>query len=204
MAAGAHDGSARPIRLDRLANFEDQEAVAAPSLPTRPRPGARPTRRAVPGGAGSGAQPTGVSAGVQAGVSTPAAPSPVRAVARGAARSPVHASNAQIPMRLMPLVVEHCRVHALTHGTLIITALEANAARLAELVTPAPVMGGGGLFPALATSTTSPRATGEEQGVPLTFRLPREHFEVLDALVAQVNAPSRSKLISAALAAYLE
>ena len=104
----------------------------------------------------------------------------------------------------MPLVVDHCKAHAISHGTLIITALEANAERLAELVTPTPTAGGGGLFPTLAASRTGPRASGEEQIVPLTFRLPRSHFEVLDQLVAATNAPSRSKLISAALAAYLD
>lgn len=197
MAAGARDGSARPIPADRLANFEDQEALAAPSLPTRPRSGARPASRSATAAGGERARP---AAGP---TSQPGSPASAKAAPRQA-QSPIHASNAQIPMRVMPLVVEHCRVHAITHGTLIITALEANADRLTDLVTPAPVMGGGGLFPALAASRSGPRATGEEQIVPLTFRLPREHFEVLDALVAQVNAPSRSKLISAALAAYLE
>lgn len=198
MATGARDGSARPVPANRLANFEGQEAPAMPSLPKRPRPGARPAPAAAPVGGGGDAQP---AAGQ---VAPPGSPAPAKTAPRRAAASPVHASNAQIPMRLMPLVVEHCKTRSITHGTLIVTALEANAHRLAELVTPTPVMGGGGLFPALATSTTGPRASGEEQIVPLTFRLPREHFDVLDQLVAQVNAPSRSKLISAALGAYLE
>lgn len=195
MATGARDGSARPIPANRLANFEGQEAPVMPSLPARPRPGARPGPAAAPVGGDGDAQPA---------VGHVAPPAPAKTAARRAAASPVHASNAQIPMRLMPLVVEHCKARSITHGTLIVTALEANAHRLAELVTPTPVMGGGGLFPALATSKTGPRASGEEQIVPLTFRLPREHFDVLDQLVAQVNAPSRSKLISAALGAYLE
>lgn len=200
MAAGARDGSARPIPANRLANFEgqDQEASSAPSLPARPRPAARPAPTSGPArGDDSVRSATGQ-------VAPTGPPAPVRAAPPRAAQSPIHASNALIPMRLMPLVVEHCKTHSIAHGTLIVTALEANAHRLAELVTPTPLMGGGGLFPALATSKTGPRASGEEQIVPLTFRLPREHFEVLDQLVIQVKAPSRSKLISAALAAYLE
>ena len=196
----ARDGSARPIPLDRLADFEghSQEVTPTPSLPARPRPAPRPAPSPARPGGGQGGQGGAEQTG------PPPAPPAQQGPAPGEVKTPNHASNAQIPMRLMPLVVGHCKTHAISHGTLIITALEANAERLAELVTPTPTAGGGGLFPTLAASRTGPRASGEEQIVPLTFRLPRSHFEVLDQLVAATKAPSRSKLISAALAAYLD
>ena len=190
-ASPRRTGGARPVAPDRLSGFEQEDEQPAMSLPPRRPAAAGPQRR--------DAQPAQPETAPQAAPEPPARAQEPEVTPAGAR---VHASNAQIPVELVKPVTERCRERQITHGELIIAALEANAGRLGELVTPAPTVGGS-LFPALAASARRTR-TEEVTTVPLNFRLPPAHFAVLDQLVAQVGARSRSRLISAALAAYLQ
>ena len=185
-------GGARPVAPRRLADFEGEQEQEITLPPRRQGPRARVE------------QPSGD-------LQVPTEPRPVEPVeaaeggpeaAPTGVRTPFRASNAQVPMDLIKAVTAHCRAKKITHGELIIAALEDNATRLGELITPAATVGGS-LFPPMSTSANRAR-TEEVTVVPLNFRLPLAHFEVLDALVTQVGAPSRSRLISAALAAYLK
>ncbi len=187
------DGSARPVSPSRLSSFEDEVEVGTLSMP--PRRTASPAQSITRGQDSDPARGSATAEAPEAGGEGEETGAPVEA------RRAPRPSNAQIPLHLVEGIAKHCRAHRISHGELIIAALEANAERLADLVTPTPTVGGA-LFPTLSASKN--RAHTEEQMVPLNFRLPPEHFAVLDQLVASVNAPSRSRLISAALTAYLQ
>jgi len=87
----------------------------------------------------------------------------------------------------------------LSHGELIITAIETTADRLPGLLAPQTAVGGG-LF-----ASRRPRPERAEDGPVgvMTYRLREGDFETLDALVTQFGAFSRNHLITTALAAFL-
>lgn len=111
----------------------------------------------------------------------------------------VRPSNVLIPARLVtPIKVSRTQL-GLTTGELIITALEATADQLGELLAVRRVTGGA-LFSARPASTS----INNEPQSSLNFRMRVEDFAILDSLVEEFGAASRSQLVTAALAAYLE
>ena len=217
--------------LPSLRNFEDDDTSPLPTLTPRRRTQPRRTqpRRAAPQGSGvddvdalSEGEPTPIgdsealdalvepagSSDVQAsdepapGLTTkPEQPSTRR---RGRPLSSpqtpdlTRPSNVSIPAALLPKVKQRRDELGLTTGELIIAAIEATASRLGELVAARPSTGGS-LFTRRATAITR-QATPQSS---LNFRLRPEDFEVLDQLVDQHGAASRSQMVAAALADYL-
>lgn len=185
----ARDGTAREVTPGRLAAFEEgglgDETI--PRLPPRPRPAsARPA--AAPA---AEAPPTPASA--------EARPVRPRSGSRARRASSLRASNVYLPVALLDPISARCKAEGISHGDLIVRALEATYEALPTLVDPVRTTGGS-LFAERRT-----RAPRQDLGpmTPLNYRLREEDFAVLDRLVEETNAPSRSQLIAAALSAYL-
>lgn len=110
------------------------------------------------------------------------------------------ASNVHIPVILDAPVKTACRERGISHGELIIIAIEATYERLDDLVNPG-TRAGGSLFAARRG-----RAGRSSDGplTPLNFRMSKADFTVLDNLTEEFGASSRGHLITAALKAYLD
>jgi hypothetical protein len=89
----------------------------------------------------------------------------------------------------------------MSNGDIIITAIEKTYRQLQTLIDPPPTTGG-----ALFSQRVSrpPRAPTTEPVSPLNYRLTIEDYAVLDRLVNELGAASRSHLISTALTVYFE
>lgn len=112
----------------------------------------------------------------------------------------VRPSNVHIPVGLIEPIAATCRAEGLSHGEVIINALEATYPRLPELVHPAATAGGS-LF---ATRRSRSSRAGEGPLTPLNYRLRVADFATIDALVTEFGASSRGHLITTALTAYFE
>ena len=196
-------GSAREIAPGRLSNFEDapmaedaptppllppRRSANGPSLPPRrssrrdPQPQGEPER--------SGPAPEDLPGSDDA----PAATRPTRGPSKGP-EDKVRPSNVHIPVSLLEPLVAKCNTDGLSHGEVIIIAIENAYPRLAELIHPAATAGGG-LF-ASRRSRSSRKADGPL--TPLNYRLREADFAVVDSIVSQFGASSRGHLITAAL-----
>lgn len=210
----ARDGAAREVGRGRLAHFEDEaddseQKVAVPSLPPRSR---RSAARGPVSGEGGDPTPAAQDPAPQAGedaqdssqplVDAPAPPAePAVAPARAPAGSGdrMRPSNVHVPVALLESIARTCKERGLSHGELIISAIEHTHADLAGLIHPATTAGG-----SLFASRRS-RAVRSKDGplTPLNYRLRASDFEVIDQLVEDFSASSRGDLITTALAAYL-
>jgi hypothetical protein len=111
----------------------------------------------------------------------------------------VRPSNVHIPVALLPILEEQCKSRGLSHGELIIVAIETLYPRLSELVNPV-AMAGGNLF-----TSRRGRASRTADGplTPLNYRLRETDFDTLDRLVDEFGASSRGHLITTALNTFL-
>lgn len=168
----------------------------------------QPTTDSVP------AQPQSEPSPITPAAETPATPLAVRAPERAAVRSArktvahmgeqdgsddtVRPSNVHIPVALLEPLEAKCRVDGLSHGEMIIVAIESTYERLADLVNPAATAGGSLFAPRRS------RASRSTDGplTPLNYRLREADFATLDSLVDQFGASSRGHLITAALKGY--
>jgi hypothetical protein len=87
-----------------------------------------------------------------------------------------------------------------TNADVVLDALEACHERLGELLAAAhgPARPAGGLFPGRPATRRTPK-----HGVQLQFRPTQAQLAVIDRLVGEHHAASRSELVSAALDAFL-
>jgi len=99
---------------------------------------------------------------------------------------------------LLEPIEAKCKSNGLSHGEVIIVAIEAAAPRLKDLIHQAATAGG-----SLFASRRS-RASRSTDGplTPLNYRLREADFQTLDQLVEQFGASSRGHLITAALNDY--
>lgn len=177
------DGSARQAVPGRLSNFEDADDEAPITLPAR-KPKQGPTAVA---DASTSEEPV-TATSLQPAARTAKEPG-----------DRMQASNVHIPVSLLAPVKEKCRLGGLSHGEVIIVAIENAHPRLAELINPA-AKAGGTLF---AARTVRPNiASGTV--TPLNYRLRKADFAVLDGLAEQFGASSRGQLITVALTDYFE
>lgn len=213
----ARDGAAREVAPGRLARFEDDdEDLVKDDRPRLPPRGRR--------GTGTGGAPGPVAAEpapaptmeqppspTQTAPTTPQPPAeatptpapvdaPVDAPARPVeAQNRMRPSNVHVPVTLLEPIDEACRSRGMSHGELIIAAIEATYAELPGLIRPSTTTGGS-LF-----ATRRSRAVRSKDGPlsPLNYRLRGADFAVIDQLVDELGASSRGDLITTALTAYL-
>ncbi len=199
--SASESSSARPVAAGRLAHFEDGDGATSTagtaslspmSLPPRPRRRREPTS----GGSAPEGPAISVPSGGEEGTGG-AATSESDADPKGV-KDRIHASNVHIPVHLIDRVSARCSEAGLSHGELIIMAIEKAHPRLDSLINP-PAMAGGSLFDArrsrVSRSTSGPLT-------PLNYRLRVGDFEVIDRLVREFHARSRNQLITAALNDY--
>lgn len=195
MNAANTSGTARQATPGRLARFEDDDAdQPAISLPPRTRRKRTPLPAA--------------SAPAAAEISVAAAPNRTEGEATDAPARPARApkgpedkirpSNVHIPVNLLEPLTAKCQQEGLSHGEVIIIALETAYPRLNDLIHP-PATAGGSLF-ASRRSRASRSADGPL--TPLNYRLRVGDFDVIDGLVEEFRASSRGQLITAALNDY--
>jgi len=223
MATCHHDGTAREVAPGRLAHFEDEgdpgdvelslpprrrRTTAATTPPVDPPvdPADTPPSAERPARPGRPRQlPTSVSrlpadaAETVAEAATFGAIVGVPAVSKGV-EDKVRPSNVHIPVGLIEPIAAKCKAEGLSHGEVIISALEATYPRLPELVHPAATAGGS-LF---ATRRSRSSRSAEGPLTPLNYRLRVADFATIDRLVTEFGASSRGHLITTALAAYFE
>lgn len=182
------DGVAREVPAGRLAAFEDDpETPAAISLPPRP------SRRATPSSPAASKPPKPPNRDSDAAAKVPGG----RQDAKGAVR----ASNVHIPVALIDALNETKRSTRMSNGDIIITALEQTYEELKTRIHPRPIAGGS-LFSQRVSRP--PRTPITEPVTPLNYRLSTEDYAVLDRLVDELGATSRSHLITVALSAYYD
>lgn len=217
----SNSGAAREVDAGRLAHFEDSDdeftATPAISLPPRtrrrnqtvesPPPSAQPVTEPTPdtaparkrSTAADHVAPTASSDAPEAKSRDTSDLTDATGSAGKGIEDRVRPSNVHIPVDLLPLVEEKCRTGGLSHGELIIIAIEAAHPSLRELIHPAATAGGNLFAPRrsrAARSTDGPLT-------PLNYRLRAGDFATLDQLVDQFGASSRGHLITAALTHYL-
>lgn len=107
-------------------------------------------------------------------------------------------SNVLLPADLADRLREERTRLGYSNGEVILVALEATHERLQELISRPRV--GGGLFGERQAGAVRRDGTL----TPLNFRLPAGDFEVIDRLVGECGARSRSHLITVALTEYLK
>lgn len=196
-----NDGAAREVAPGRLAHFEDDEELseATLSLPARPR---RKTS-SQPGTAGRATKPARSSAETGNGPARDR-----RTEQASVAEEPpggvkgmedkIRPSNVHVPVALIAPITAKCKAEGMSHGEVIISALEATQSQLRDLIHPAATAGG-----SLFASRRS-RASRATDGplTPLNYRLRNADFDILDQLVDEFGASSRGHLITTALTAY--
>jgi hypothetical protein len=111
----------------------------------------------------------------------------------------IRPSNVHVPVALVEPIARRCRAEGLSHGEIIIAAIEATYPQLGELIRPGATAGGS-LF---ASRRSRVARSVEGPLTPLNYRLREADFTVLDQLVTELGASSRGHLIATALAAYL-
>lgn len=193
MNGSAH--AAREVVEGRLANFEDaDETTPVISLPPRPRRGAPRDTGTVT-----------VLDETPPVVDVPAESPPAQPAGRSASvpDERIRPSNVHIPVALLEPLTKRCAAEGLSHGEIIIVAVEQAYPRLRDLIHPAATAGGN-LFESRRSGTAG-RAARSAAGplTPLNYRLRGTDFATLDHLVQEFGASSRSHLITAALTDYL-
>ena len=185
----AQDGAAHQVRPGRLKGFEDTDDQMTFTLP--PRPG-----RTEPDGQTVTAPVVSSRADR---VDSPVTTDPVAGdPGTQGLESKVRASNVHIPVTLLDPIAAVKKRKGLSNGEIIISAIEATYADLADLIHPSPTAGGH-LF-AARHSRVSRGSDGPL--TPLNYRLRGEDYLTLDRLVEQFGASSRGHLITVALTAY--
>lgn len=198
-------GAAREVGAGRLTNFEDADGpvLTPPTMGLPPRRPRRPTidldaAARVGEGDDSGEgititqtppvtdvheQPAGTGQG------------PRRDRATRGPEDKVRASNTHIPVVLLEPLTRRCQSEGLSHGEVIIYAIETAHADLPDLIHP-PTTTGGSLF-----ASRRSRASRATDGplTPLNYRLREGDFATLDALVDEFGASSRGHLITVSL-----
>ena len=196
-------GSAREIPPGRLSNFEDVPDVGdspTPLLP--PRRPSKSTSASTSTNRTKKSTERPVRAAEPATIaSQPDQPSAAPTAPEGALKGPedkVRPSNVHIPIALLEPLVAKCKTDGLSHGEVIIVAIENAHPRLKDLIHPAATAGGG-LF-----ASRRSRASRKTDGplTPLNYRLREADFATLDQLVDEFGASSRGHLITAALSDY--
>ncbi|WP_051426541.1 hypothetical protein [Jiangella gansuensis] len=131
----------------------------------------------------------------------PAADSPGMRTARPALAAPViRPSVVHIPASLLPLIAAERLRSGRSNGQILIDAIEAGHEHLVKLHNESNSIGGR-LFTA---RTAKPRLPVAQPLSPLNIRLYEQDYEVLDRLVSELGAGSRSRLATLALARYLD
>ena len=209
----ANTGAAREVAPGRLANFEDSDDAdmsPAISLPPRRRTTTReePPRREAPKATPPRSEPVETpQRPTEAPKSSPEQPSDTTGAAKAPAapqKAPkgpedkVRPSNVHIPVVLLGPLEAKCKAEGLSHGEIIIVAIENAYPRLKDLIHPVATAGGS-LF-ASRRSRASRAADGPL--TPLNYRLREADFTTLDQLVEEFGASSRGHLITAALNDY--
>lgn len=190
------DSSAsREVEPGRLARFEDGDGPETSGLslpPRRTRSGAETQER--PRKARRETEPPKADKDEPDITPEPAEPAPGKGM-----EDKVRASNVHVPISLLEPLSVKCQETGLSHGEVIIVAIEQAFDRLPDLIKP-PSTAGGSLFASRRSRTIR---SSEGPLTPLNYRLRNADFQILDDLVAQTGASSRGHLISAALADYL-
>lgn len=201
-----NSGAAREVGPGRLAGFEDaDEADLSPhlSLPPRRRPtaDAAASRRPVGRSAQAPSPAPSRAPATSEAVSTPRRSAETATGPHKGLKGPedrVRPSNVHIPVALLEPLEAKCKINGLSHGEVIIVAIEEAHPRLKDLVHPAATAGGN-LF-----ASRRSRASRSTDGplTPLNYRLREADFQTLDQLVEEFGASSRGHLITAALNDY--
>jgi hypothetical protein len=199
-------GASHELPVGRLANFEDDDTVGMSSLLPR-----RPPRATL------ATAPTQPATAPPSPVETPAvqhAVAPTRGGATtakavrdapektvGARANRMRSSSMHIRSSLVAQIIGERQQTGRSNGNIIIAALESVHDHLDDLLPRAAEPTGGSLFAARPTRT--PRID-EGPHSPLNVRLYENDFEVLDRLVSDFGARSRSHLVDVALAYYYD
>ncbi len=226
-ASGNSDGGAHPVPANRLKGFESADSLEPEfRLPRR-------THRAAENGSAAGggvvvdltdatspdttgplpegpARPsTSPPDGSATRSSSPQRPRTHRGPGRPPKAAPdpgtvgpdqrMKASNVHVPVALMPQLKDYSAKHGLANGQIIIKAIEDTYERLGDLISPAQT--GGKLF---ASRVARPQRADAGPLTPLNYRMTEGDFAVLDRLVDELAASSRTHLIATALAAFLQ
>ncbi len=107
-------------------------------------------------------------------------------------------SSVRVPAKCHAKLEQLREQTGMTNGQIFIVAIEATHDRLPELLYPGGRIGGGLFAPRGIRAKTS-RDDAETQ---VTYRLFKADFDVIDQLVIDLAAKSRSHLITAALTGY--
>lgn len=207
-------GAARPIPAGRLASFEDADDELSITLPPRrPRvPKTEPVAlEAVPSlrveAHEEPAPPAPRLPKRRSSSSTRGKAAPAREVEAATAEEAgegeqgadaMRPSNVHIPVFLLDPIRQLCASKGLSHGEVIIIALEETHPRLRELVNPVTTAGGS-LFAARRSRASR---TADGPLTPLNYRLRESDYATLDQLADEFGASSRGHLITEALKGY--
>lgn len=112
----------------------------------------------------------------------------------------VRPSVVHVPSALLPRIAAERRRSGRSNGQILIAAIEDGHDHLVRQHDDAASIGGR-LFTA---RTTKPRLPVAQPLSPLNIRLYEQDYEVLDRLVADLHAGSRSRLATLALSHYLD
>lgn len=112
----------------------------------------------------------------------------------------VKTSSVRLPKAIQAKLVAHRETSGMTNGEVFIVAIEATHLKLAELLFPGGRIGGG-IF---AARGIREKASRDEDGSQVTFRLRETDFDVIDDLKTRFGAASRAHLIAAALKGYFD
>ncbi|TDE12591.1 hypothetical protein [Jiangella asiatica] len=112
----------------------------------------------------------------------------------------IRPSVVHVPASLLPLIVAERQRSGRSNGQILIDAIEAGHEHLVKLHNESNSIGGR-LFTA---RTAKPRLPVAQPLSPLNIRLYEQDYEVLDRLVDELGAGSRSRLATLALARYLD
>lgn len=213
-----NSGAAREVPTGRLAAFEDSDddVPTTPLLPPRRqrRPLAidpvidpAPTTDAPPRSAPTRALPPKAQPPAPAEqprsieAPNPAEAADVRVPEQGT-KGPedrIRASNVHIPVALLEPLTAACKEGGLSHGEIIIIAIENSYDRLKDLIHPAATAGG----QVFASRRSRASRTTDGPLTPLNYRLREGDYATLDDLVEKFGASSRGHLITTALTDYL-
>ena len=164
--------------------LEAVPGLAAPKIPPPPR---RPTAASMPASGGDAADESAIGPRAVP-VTKPTAPR------RAAGMKWVSLS---LPISLVGKIKERSQLERISQPSVLLDAISATHDQLGGiLAAKTDSVAEVGLFVRRSTSSSEPTAT-------FSVRLLAENVEVIDGLVTQLGAPSRSALCAAALEVYL-